>query len=68
MCTLLSLIYPAVYLPNKDLCELSVSRYSTRVLPKIDIFPDKRMEAIFVYVLEYMLTLVRLDKMQNIST
>ena len=26
------------------------------------------MEGIFVYVLEYMLTLVRLDKMQNIST
>ena len=26
------------------------------------------MEGIFVYVLEYMLTLVSLDKMQNIST
>ena len=26
------------------------------------------MEDIFVYVLEYMLTLVSLDKMQNIST
>ena len=26
------------------------------------------MEAIFVYILEYMLTLVNLDKMQNIST
>ena len=26
------------------------------------------MEAIFVYILEYMLTLVSLDKMQNIST
>ena len=32
------------------------------------IFPEKRMEGIFVYVLEYMLTLVSLDKMQNIST
>ena len=33
-------------------------------------FPEKRMEGIFVYVLEYtcMLTLVSLDKMQNIST
>ena len=26
------------------------------------------MEGIFVYILEYMLTLVSLDKMQNIST
>ena len=32
------------------------------------IFFLKRMEAIFVYILEYMLTLVNLDKMQNIST
>ena len=29
LCVLLSLTYPAVYLLNKDLCELSVSRYST---------------------------------------
>ena len=29
LCLLLSLIYPAVYLLLKDLCELSVSRYST---------------------------------------
>ena len=29
LCLLLSLIYPAVYLLNKDLCELSFSRYST---------------------------------------
>ena len=29
LCLLLSLIYPAVYLLNKDLCELSISRYST---------------------------------------
>ena len=35
---------------------------------KGDIFPEKRMEGIFVYVLEYMLTLVSLDQMQNIST
>ena len=35
---------------------------------KEDIFPEKRMECIFVYVLEYMLTLVSLDKMQTIST
>ena len=35
---------------------------------KGDIFPGKRMEAIFVYVLEYMHTLFSLDKMQNIST
>ena len=32
---------------------------------KGDIFPEKRMEGIFVYVLEYMLTLVSLDNMQN---
>ena len=32
------------------------------------IFPDKRMEGTFVYVLEYMLTLVSLEAMQNIST
>ena len=30
-------------------------------------FPEKRMEGIFVYVLEYMLTSVSLDKMQNIT-
>ena len=29
LCLLLSLIYPAVYLLIKDLCDLSVSRYST---------------------------------------
>ena len=29
---------------------------------KGDIFLEKRMEGIFVYVLEYMLTLVSLDK------
>ena len=32
------------------------------------MFPEKRMKGIFVYVLEYMLTLVSLDKMQNIGT
>ena len=31
-------------------------------------FPEARVEGIFVYVLEYMLTKVSLDKMQNIST
>ena len=31
-------------------------------------FPEKMMEGISVYVLEYMLTLVSLDKMQNIGT
>ena len=35
---------------------------------KGDIFPEKRMQCIFVCVKEYMLTLVILDKMQNIST
>ena len=35
---------------------------------KSDIFPPKWVEGIFVYVLEYMLTIVSLDKMQNIST
>ena len=37
-------------------------------MSKGDIFPEKRMEGIFVYVLEYMLTLVSLDKMQTIRT
>ena len=37
-------------------------------MPKGDIFPEKRMEANFVYVLEYMLSLISIDKMQNIST
>ena len=64
LCLLLSLLYPAKYLLNTDLCELSISRYSTQVI----IFFKKRMEDIFVYVLEYMLTLVSLDKMRNICT
>ena len=64
----MSLIYPAVCLLNKDQCESSVSRYSTWVMPKNGDILKKRMEVIFVYVLEYMLTLVSLDKMQNIST
>ena len=38
-------------------------------MPKKVIFSwKKRLEGIFVYALEYMLTLVSLDKMQNIST
>ena len=37
-------------------------------MPKMQyFFLKKRMEGIFVYALEYMLTLVSLDKMQNIS-
>ena len=69
LCLLLSLIYPAVYLLNKDLCVLSVSRYSTLVMPKrVIFFLKKGWKAFFVYVLEYMLTLVSLDKMQNIVT
>ena len=69
LCLILSLISPAMYLLNKDLCELSVSWYSTWVMPKRRyFFLKKRMEGIFVYVLEYMLTLLSLDKMQNIST
>ena len=35
---------------------------------KVIFFPEKRVEGIFAYVLEYMLTLVSLDKMQNITT
>ena len=31
-------------------------------------FLKKRIEGIFVYVKEYMLTLVNLDQMQNINT
>ena len=34
---------------------------------KGDIFPEKRMEGISVHVLEYMLTLVSLHRMQNIG-
>ena len=70
LCLLLSLIYPAVYLLYKELCELSVSRYSIWVMPKRWYFSWKRRVVIFVYVLEYMLTstLVSLDKMQNIIT
>ena len=37
-------------------------------MPKRSCFPEKRREANFFYVLEYMLILVSLDKMQNIST
>ena len=36
-------------------------------MPKSLCFPEKRREANFIFVLEYMLSLVRLDKMQNIS-
>ena len=36
-------------------------------MPKSLCFPIKRREANFIYVLECMLSLVRLDKMQNIS-
>ena len=37
-------------------------------IAKKDFFPEKKMEGFFVYVLENMLTLVSLDKMQNIGT
>ena len=37
-------------------------------MPKKDIFAEKGREGIFVYILECMLTLVSLDKMQNTST
>ena len=37
-------------------------------MPKGNIFPEKRIEGIFVYVLEYMLALVSLHNMQNIGT
>ena len=49
---------------EQDLYELSNNRYSARVMPRCDFFPEKRMKGIFVYVLEVMLTL---DKMQNTS-
>ena len=35
---------------------------------KVIFFPEKKDGRLFVYVLEYMLTLFSLDKMQNIST
>ena len=41
---------------------VNVSRYSTWVIP------EKRMKGIFVYVLENMLILVSLGKLQNIGT
>ena len=37
-------------------------------MPKNDIFPEKRMEAILFMFWNIMLTLVSLDKMQNFST
>ena len=43
-------------------CGLSDSRYSTRVMPECDFFPEKRMKEMFAYVLEFMLSF---DKMQN---
>ena len=53
-----------MYLLNKGLCELSVSRFAKKGY----ILPDKMMVGIFVYVLGHMLTLVSLEAMQNIST
>ena len=38
------------------------------MLKKGDSFPEKKDGRIFVYVLEYTVTLVSLDKMQNINT
>ena len=38
-----------------------------QLFKNVIFFPEKRMEGIF-YVKEYMLNLVILDKMQNIST
>ena len=64
LCLLLSLIYPAVYLLTKDLCVET----APELCQKGDFFSKKRMEGIFVFILEYMLTLVSLDKMQNVST
>ena len=47
LCLSLSLIYPAVYLLNKDLCELSVVDTAPELCQKGDIFPEKkRMEGI----------------------
>ena len=69
LCLLLSLIHPAVYLLNKDLCELCVMSYTApEFCPKCDIFFLKKGWKAFFYVKEYMLNLVILDKMQNIST
>ena len=54
-----------MYLLNKDLCVDT----APDLCQKGDIFLEKKkMEGIFVYILEYMLTLVSLDKMQNIGT
>ena len=55
LCLLLSLT---------DLCE-SIQHLS--YAKKVIFSWEKRMEGIFHYVLEYMLTLVSLDKMQNNS-
>ena len=51
-------INPAVYLFNT----FRNNRYSARVVPKCDLFPEKRMKEIFAYVLDFMHTF---DKMQN---
>ena len=62
LCLILPLIYPGVYLLKKDLGEL----VAPELCQNCDIFPEKMMEGIFVYVLKYMLTIVSLDKMQII--
>ena len=64
-CELLSLISPAVYLLDKIFCGFSDSCHSARVMPKMCFFfLKKRMKEFFAYVLEFMLTLA---KMQNNS-
>ena len=55
----MSLLNQAMYLLN-NFCGLSDSRYSTRVMSKCDFFLKRRMKEISAYVLEFMLTSVKM--------
>ena len=64
-CKILSFISPAVYLLDKIFCGFSDSCHFARVMRKMCFFLKKRMKEFFAYVLEFILTLA---KMQNNST
>ena len=61
----LSLINPAVYLLNKFFVGWMIEATAPELYQKCDFFLRKRMKEIVAYVLEFMLTLA---KMQNNST
>ena len=62
---LLSLISPAVYLLSNIFVGRVIVATAPELCQKCNFFLKKRMEEIFAYVLEFMLSLV---KMQNNST